>query len=1150
MLQLGVCSRALLACLFTLSFSATVNAETCNGGLDNAASFSWAQAPSGSLKPGVSQHVVVHVVNTSTSKTWSGEGTHPYPYRLGAAYAGVQNQLIWSNFSCGGLSNSGQVTNQRVYLCGAPVPPGASHDFAFDITAPQGASGSTIELGLQMLVEAGTSCDGWFGEAVHVPVALDTTPADTIPSTPSNLSANAGNGRVDLNWGTVSGANDYYVFRSVGSNASYTFLGTTAAGSYPDTSVSNGTTYFYIVTSHNDAGQSGRSNEVSATPNSGVTAPSAPTGLGANAGNGSVNVFWSGVSGASEYRLYRSDGSSCCFSNVATIQAPATQFNDGGRTNGTTYYYVVRAYSSAGESGSSNQASATPTSGITVPTAPIGLGASASDGRVELSWNAVGGATDYKVYRSNTSGCCYSYFVGGTGDTRLSDTAVSNGTTYYYVVQARNSVGDSGYSGQTQATPTSVATAPNTPTGLNANGVVGRVDLTWAPVNGASEYYVFRSSYSGTGYSYQGLSYTNSYADGSVTNGTEYFYVVKAHNSTGGSQPSNEARATPQAPVQLTPTVTIQILRPDGTVMADGTSLGLNTDGWPTPDPLRVRVTLHCPADRAQGCSQSLTMEFASPGNAARMYVMTGDTACSVSSSTGLDPHFSSMRMGCAGDQLLADQSRVYSFRLLVQPSPKATINMTAVWDGFATDISHIEVPLAQIHPVIVVPGILGTMPPWAHTGELDPVLAVYEPLMLQLNKMGYDGQTVFRMPYDWRRSNRISARYLRDRIKEAQAEAATIPWVDHSSTKVDLIVHSMGGLVTRSYVQGEGLESDMTTAIGYNSDIRKVVFMATPHQGFPENYKTFESGSWWDFLYDTPAQSWAMDHVFWPAFVYKHWRESYPVSPPPIDCDWSVTIVTCVLNEYAMTHDASGGIESLREMLPTQRADTYYAPYLCGSYNGSNCVAPYEFGQPHNPFLTRLNASVNLLDARIGSDNLYVIYGVNPNRNADGTEDPTVHNDTDVVYDVKAPPAAGTYLGINGWGNGEPEQNYVTSAGDDLIPEYSSNLKFILPTIKDDHIAKLNGKAARHKQIMYNGDVQRTYLPQFLTGLSPLPFDSPYSLPIFLVEPYQWWVLAGLCPVNLTITDPQGRRIGYDAATGATLNEIPGMYAAKNSEN
>jgi hypothetical protein len=145
--------------------------------LDNAGEFGFTQSPTSALKPGVPQRVVVHVKNTSTSQTWYGEGHQPYPYRLGAAYNGAHpNQLIWSNFACNGIPNPGAVTNQRVYMCsGATVPPGGVYEFAFDVTAPQGASGTTIDLGLQMVVEAGSQCEGWFGAAVHSALQLDTS---------------------------------------------------------------------------------------------------------------------------------------------------------------------------------------------------------------------------------------------------------------------------------------------------------------------------------------------------------------------------------------------------------------------------------------------------------------------------------------------------------------------------------------------------------------------------------------------------------------------------------------------------------------------------------------------------------------------------------------------------------------------------------------------------------------------------------------------------------------------------------------------------------------------------------------------------------------------------------------------------------------
>src|SRR4051794_1092099 len=798
--QAGRCLRILVSCMAALSFSISSHAETCNAAADNAGSFGFTQAPASALKPGIAQHVIVHVTNTSATQTWYGEGHQPYPYRLGAAFNGANpNQLIWSNFACNGLANAGQVTNQRVYMCsGATVPPGGTYEFSFDVTAPQGATGSTIDLGLQMVVEAGSNCDGWFGPAVHVGLALDA--GSSVPPAPSNLGASAGNARVDLSWGGVNGADGYYVFRSAGSGCCYLNVANITGTQYGDTSVSNGTTYYYIVTAHNAAGQSARSNEVNATPSSGVTVPSAPTGLGDSGADGRVNLFWNGVNGASEYKIGRSTTSGCCYSLVTTTSG--TQYSDAGLSNGTTYYYVVKAGNSAGESGLSNQASATPTSGVSAPPAPSGLSANAGDGRIDLSWNNVGGASEYRIYRGTTSGCCYS-FLTSTSNTLFTDTSVSNGTTYYYVVQAHNTVGDSGYSSQAFGTPTSGVSVPPAPSGLSASGGDGRVELSWS-AGSTNEFQVYRSTSAGCCYSFLSFASTNRYTDTGVTNGTEYFYVVKAHNSAGDSQPSNEARATPQARVPTLPTINIDVIRPDGTVMPAGTTLGLNTDGWPTPNPLQIRVTLNCPAGRSQGCDEGLNMDFASTDNLGRMYIVADEHQCLLAVGNVGDPKYSYMNWVCNGGAMAANESRVFVFKMIVQPSKKTAITFNAKWGSLNSAASQLSIPLAHIHPVIVIPGILGTMPPWAHVGELDPVLGVYEPLMTQLGKMGYNGQTAFRMPYDWRRSNRITARYLRDRIKETQAAAASVEWVDHNSTKVDLIVHSMGGLVTRSYVQGE----------------------------------------------------------------------------------------------------------------------------------------------------------------------------------------------------------------------------------------------------------------------------------------------------------------------------------------------------------
>src|SRR5260370_38840719 len=66
----------------------------------------------------------------------------------------------------------------------------------------------------------------------------------------------------------------------------------------------------------------------------------------------------------------------------------------------------------------------------------------------------------------------------GTG-TSYTDSAVTNGTTYYYTVAAVNTAGVGGQSGEASATPQAPVTAPGAPPGLSATGGNGQVSLSW-----------------------------------------------------------------------------------------------------------------------------------------------------------------------------------------------------------------------------------------------------------------------------------------------------------------------------------------------------------------------------------------------------------------------------------------------------------------------------------------------------------------------------------------------------------------------------------------------------------------------------------------------------------------------------------------------
>jgi fibronectin type 3 domain-containing protein len=272
----------------------------------------------------------------------------------------------------------------------------------------------------------------------------------------------------------------------------------------------------------------------------GGSAPTAPTGLAAATANAQVNLTWNTSSTATGYYVKRSTTAG---SEVQIAAVSSTSYTDNNVTNGTKYYYVVSAYNSYGPSANSVEVNATPVA-PPPPGAPTGLVATAGNAQVMLTWNMSTGATTYNVKRSTTNGSGYQT-VGSPTTTSFTNTGLTNGTTYYYVVTAVDSAGESGPSSQASATPVAPAQPPPAPTGLNATAGNAQVTLAWNASTSATSYHVKRSTTNGSGYALVGTSTTTSFADSGLTNSTTYYYVVTAVNTAGESANSNQASATP-----------------------------------------------------------------------------------------------------------------------------------------------------------------------------------------------------------------------------------------------------------------------------------------------------------------------------------------------------------------------------------------------------------------------------------------------------------------------------------------------------------------------------------------------------------------------------------------------------------------------------
>ncbi len=190
---------------------------------------------------------------------------------------------------------------------------------------------------------------------------VEVTPLLGPPTSPTGLAAVAGNGSVNLSWTASYQATGYNVKRSTSSAGPFTAIAEgIAATSFTDSSVANGTTYFYLVTALGPGGESGNSAVVTATPSA---VPPTPLGLQAIAGNASAVLAWPPSLGATTYNLRRSTSATGTYTMIGA-GLTATSYTDNGLTNGTTYYYKLSALNATGESFNSSAVSVVPSTTV------------------------------------------------------------------------------------------------------------------------------------------------------------------------------------------------------------------------------------------------------------------------------------------------------------------------------------------------------------------------------------------------------------------------------------------------------------------------------------------------------------------------------------------------------------------------------------------------------------------------------------------------------------------------------------------------------------------------------------------------------------------------------------------------------------------
>lgn len=171
------------------------------------------------------------------------------------------------------------------------------------------------------------------------------------------------------------------------------------------------------------------------------------------------------------------------------------------RSRHETVVFDGKIYAIGGYDGSNYLNSVEEYTPQTAPEAPVNLTATAGDAQASLSWTALSGATSYNVLKATTAGGPYTAIASNITETAYTDSGLSNGTTYYYVVTAVNSAGESSYSNEASATPAAAAITGRAFLVITLiDGTEKEYDLTMNEVNAFVAWYDAKAA--GTGKAY------------------------------------------------------------------------------------------------------------------------------------------------------------------------------------------------------------------------------------------------------------------------------------------------------------------------------------------------------------------------------------------------------------------------------------------------------------------------------------------------------------------------------------------------------------------------------------------------------------------------------------------------------------------------
>ena len=379
----------------------------------------------------------------------------------------------------------------------------------------------------------------------------------TLPNAPSAPNATAATNITqtdfDANWDASTGATGYYLDVATdngftGFVSGYNNLDVGNVTTYNVTGLSAYEGYYYRVRAYNTGGTSGNSNVISATTL--PIAPAAPNATTAtNITQTDFDANWDASTGATAYYLdvATDNGFTSFVGGFNNLDVGnVTTYNVSGLSAETDYYFRLRAYNTGGTSGNSNVITIT-----TLPNPPAAPNATAasniSQTTFDANWGASADADSYYLDVATDNG--FTSFVSGYDNldvgnvTTYSVSGLNPDTDYYYRVRAYNTGGSSANSNVISVT--TLQSNPGAPVATPATNITQTsFDANWDAVGGATSYRLDVATDNGftsfvSGYDNLNVGNVTTYPVSGLTPDTEYFYRLRAENTTGTSGNSN-----------------------------------------------------------------------------------------------------------------------------------------------------------------------------------------------------------------------------------------------------------------------------------------------------------------------------------------------------------------------------------------------------------------------------------------------------------------------------------------------------------------------------------------------------------------------------------------------------------------------------------